>query len=68
MEKIKCVISENGNIIPIHNIAVISAENASHYIWTNADAEDSNCGRKLSDEQYTALLSELEIIGRKFID
>ena len=26
MDKIKCIRSENGTIIPIHNIAVISAE------------------------------------------
>ena len=68
MEKIKCVISENGTIIPIHNIAVISAKNASHYIWSNADADDSNCGHKLSEGQYDALLRELEYIGGKFID
>ena len=59
MEKIKCVISENGTIIPIHNIAKISNVNR---VWSNADAED-NLGHKLSDEQYNALLRELEIIG-----
>ena len=68
MEKIKCVISENGTIIPIHNIAVISAKNASHYIWSNADADDSNSGHKLSDGQYDALLGELEFIYDKFIE
>ncbi len=61
MEKIKCVISENGTIIPIHNIAKISNVNR---VWSNADAED-NLGHKLSDEQYNALLKELEIIGGK---
>lgn len=60
--KIKCVISENGIIIPIHNIALISAR--THYIWSNADAENSNRGHKLSDDQYDALARELEIIGK----
>ena len=66
MEKIKCVISENGTIIPIHNISVISGEHSSHYIWTNCDYD--GYGYKLSDEQYNALLRELEFIGGKFID
>lgn len=60
--KIKCVISETEMIIPIHNIALIDAR--THYIWSNADAENSNRGHKLSDEQYNALLRELEIIGK----
>lgn len=64
MEKIKCVISENGTIIPIHNIAVISAKNASHYIWTNGDIEHT--GYKLSNGQYNALLRELEFICDKY--
>jgi hypothetical protein len=64
MEKIKCIVSENGTIIPIHNIAKISAVNR---VWSNADAGD-NLGYKLSDCQYNALLRELEIIGSKFID
>lgn len=62
--KIKCVKSENGIIIPIHNIALINA--FTHYIWSNGDAETSNCGHKLSDEQYDALSKELEIIGDKY--
>ena len=35
MDKIKCVETENGTIIPIHNIAIISNENDSHYIKKN---------------------------------
>lgn len=60
--KIKCVKTEMGMIIPIHNIALIDAR--THYIWFNADAENSNHGHKLSDDQYDALLKELEIIGK----
>lgn len=65
--KIKCVVSENGTILPIHNIAVIAPPECTHVVWTNADvrAED---GHKLSDEQYYALLMELEYIGGRFID
>ena len=73
--RIKCVISEKGIIIPIHNIALVDvrthyiwsnadAENRTHYIWSNADAENSNHGHKLSDDQYDALSKELEIIGK----
>jgi len=65
MEKIKCVVSENGTIIPIHNIAKISSVNR---VWSNADTTGDNLGHKLSNEQYNALLRELEIIGGKFID
>jgi hypothetical protein len=68
MDKIRCVISENGTIIPIHNISLIAGEKSSHYVWTNADGDDDNYGHKLSDEQYNALLREIEIIGGKFID
>ena len=60
MEKIKCVVSENGTIIPIHNIAVISGKYYSHCIWTNIDID--NKGYKLPDEQYDALMNELEIL------
>ena len=60
--KIKCVKSEVGIIIPIHNIALINA--FTHYIWTNADTVYSNSGHKLSDDQYDALVKELEIIGK----
>lgn len=66
MEKIKCVISENGTIIPIYNISAIAGGHSSHYVWTNRDAD--GIGYKLSDEQYNALLRELEYIGGKFID
>ena len=68
MDKIKCVVSENGTIIPIHNISLIAGEKSSHYVRTNADGYDSSYGHKLSDEQYNALLREVEIIGGKFID
>ena len=64
--KIKCVISESGIIIPIHNISLIDVR--THYIWSNADADNSNCGHKLSDDQYNALERELEYVGGKFID
>lgn len=60
--KIKCVVSESGIIIPIHNIAIIDPR--THYIWSNADAENSNRGHKLSDGRYDALVRELEIIGK----
>lgn len=67
MDKIKCIRSENGTIIPIHNIAVISAKNSSHYIWTNSDGD--NCGYKLSNKTYNILLEELDIIDdRSFKD
>lgn len=45
--KIKCLVSESRIIIPIHNIAIIGPR--THYIWSNADAENSNRGHKLSD-------------------
>lgn len=60
MEKIKCVKSINGILIPIHNISLIGD---NKYIWSNADGENSARGHKLSDEQYNSLLKELEIIG-----
>ena len=61
--KIKCVASENGTIIPIHNIALISP--GSHYVWTNGDGCDP-AGHKLCDKQYYALLKEIEFIGDLF--
>ena len=64
MEKIRCVVSEDGTIIPIHNIAKIHPVKR---VWSNADAGD-NLGYKLSDEQYNALLIELENIGGKIVD
>lgn len=63
MDKIKCIRSENGIIIPIHNIAVISAKDSSHHIWTNSDCD--NCGYKLSNETYNILLEELDIIDNR---
>lgn len=66
MNKIKCVTTESGIIIPIHNIVKISSERYSHYVWT---AIDVDCvGLRISDNQYNALLRELEYIGGKFID
>ena len=67
MDKIRCVVSENGTIIPIHNISLIVGNESSHYVWTNADGNNIY-GHKLSDEQYNALLREIEIISGKFID
>ena len=60
MDKIKCVISENGTIIPIHNISVIAGEGCSHYIWTNIDVDQ--LGYKISDKQYNALIKELKML------
>ena len=69
MDKIKCIRSENGTIIPIHNIGLISGQNSSHYVWTNADVNCNNHGHKLSDKSYNILLDELDIIDNKgFID
>lgn len=62
MDKIKCIRSENGTIIPIHNIALIAHENSSHHVWTNADGGNYNCGNRLSDRSYNILLEELDII------
>ena len=59
-DKIKCVVSDNGTIIPINNIAVISGKHCSHYIWTNKDSDHE--GYKLTDEQYNALMNELKIL------
>ena len=59
-DKIKCVVSDNGTIIPINNIAVISDKHCSHYIWTNIDIDHE--GYKLSDEQYNALMKELKML------
>lgn len=58
--KIKCVVSDNGTIIPINNIAVISGKECSHYIWTNKDIDHE--GYKLSNEQYNALMKELKML------
>ena len=67
MDKIKCIESENGTIIPIHNIALIYANDISHRVWTNCDTD--NIGHKISERAYYALLEELDIIGiRSFKD
>lgn len=68
MEKIKCIRSLNGEIIPIHNIAIISEEKYSHYIWTNSDNEENDMGHELSEKSYRRLLNELDIIDGGFID
>ena len=60
MDKIKCVVSENGTIIPIHNISLIAGEKSSRYVWTNRDIDHE--GYKLSDEQYNALMKELKML------
>ncbi len=60
--KIKCIRTENGTIIPIHNIAVIAGEDCSHYVWTNSDAVGER-GHRLSDKAYSMLLDELDIIN-----
>ena len=62
MDKIKCVVSDNGTIIPIHNISLIAGVKSSHYVWTNADGYDSSYGHKLSDEQYNALMKEIKML------
>ena len=59
-DKIKCVISENGTIIPIHNTSVILGKGCSHYIWTNGNIDP--VGHKLTDEQYNALMKELKML------
>lgn len=59
-EKIKCVISEDKTIIPIHNIALIKP--GSHYVLTNCD----NTKYTLCDEQYYTLLKEIEFIDDNF--
>ena len=59
--KIKCVVSENGFIIPINNITLISPKDAHHCIWI-AGEEYYSYGHELSDKQYNALLDEIEIL------
>jgi hypothetical protein len=58
--KIKCVVSENGFIIPIHNITLISPKDAHHCIWIAGDRHPY--GHELSTKQYNALLDEIEIL------
>lgn len=59
--KIKCIKAENGTIIPIHQIAAISAPECSHFIWTTCDGEGSS-GYSLSDKEYKKLLNELDML------
>lgn len=66
-KKIKCVVAENGAIIPIHNIVQISPKNCTHCVWTAIDVVNDNIGYRISDSQYDALLKELEYIGDESI-
>lgn len=52
---IDCIVSEEGFIIPIHNISLIS-QDGSYYVWTN------NNRYKLSEKTYSKLLSHLNTI------
>ena len=68
IDKIKCVVAENGVIIPIHNIVQISPKNCSHCVWTAIDAVNNYpFGHRISERQYNALLKELEYIGDESI-
>ena len=61
--KIKCVIAENGAIIPIHSIVAISPKGSVPRVWTAIDVtEDIVGGYRISGSQYDALLKELEYI------
>lgn len=60
-DKIKCIVSDNGTIIPINTIAAISGKNCIHHIWTNRDQDHE--GYRLSDEQYNVLIKELKILS-----
>lgn len=58
MNKLKCIMVENGELIPLNAISKISAPDSENpNIWTNDDYMYS-----LSKEQYEALLKEVEII------
>ena len=64
MNKIKCIIAENGTIIPIHSIAAVSPKGNRPRVWTVIDnVEDMLGGHCISGSQYDALLKELEFIG-----
>ena len=60
--KIKCVKTENGTIIPIHQIAYIAPPDGCHYIRTSADTDRHEQAHLLSHEQYNKLLNELEML------
>lgn len=57
MDKIKCVITKKGKIIPLHSIVSVSTEGGTPHIMTICDRY-----YELSDEQYDALLCEIEIV------
>ena len=58
MDKLKCVKTLDGVIVPLNAISKISnIESGEHYIWTN-DGYDCS----LSEEQYNALIKEIEFI------
>lgn len=57
MNKIKCVITKNGTIIPLHSIASVSTKGCTPHIMTICDRY-----YELSDEQCDALLREIEFI------
>jgi len=60
MSKIKCVKTESGGYIPIHNILFISGPKYSHYV--HVGMENEGIGYRLSDEDYNKLLKELNIL------
>lgn len=63
--KIKCVVDvDESVIIPIDKIALIEAENKRVYLLDGF----YNHWYELSDEQFDALIRELELIGGQFID
>ena len=57
--KIKCIVSENGSIIPIHNISKIAGEPNFYYVWANNTDNEMN---PISNETYNKLLNELKIL------
>lgn len=65
IDKIKCIVTKNGTIVPIHQIIKISPKNCSHCIWTAIDGD--SLGLDISNEQYDALLGELQYIGSESI-
>ena len=58
MDKLKCVKTLDGGLVPLNAISKISPiESGEHYIWTN----DGYC-YNLPKEQYDALIKEIELI------
>ena len=69
MGKMKCIITESGLIIPIHNIVQISSPNSSPRVWTIIDKGTvGGLGREISRKTYNALMNEIEWIGGGFVD